>query len=469
MIELKSENKHRQQIDHIQKDVANRKAAIALKRPSSLSNTLRDEKYKQKSERLDISHLNKVLSIDPETQTALVEPRITMQELCKTTLRYGFVPLVVPEFTSITVGGAIMGSALESSSHRYGQFSDCCLEYELILGDGTMVKASPEEKSDLFNGISSSFGSLAMLTLAKIRLMKAKSAVHVTYKRFSDAHSLIEFLKKPCDAEYIEGVMLSEKSGIAIIGTLTDDKPTFRMNRAWSPWYYDRLVDESRESDVIPLQDYLFRWDRAAFWMARYLLSLPLMLQMLSRKDLPSIPEKMRKFAANLTPDRVPSALFRGLFGWTLSSKRLYHLWHSIPNNFAEQIFFVQDFYTPVSKAEEVYNHFQKTTGIFPVMFCSIKRASSPQFLSPHFGDQDFINIGLYGVPLSSRPVPELTAELEREIVAAGGRKMLYAMTYYPEQEFAKIYDDERYRALRKKYYSEKAFVPLYNKVANVL
>ena len=46
-----------------------------------------------------------------------VEPRITMEELVRKMMPYGLTIPVVPEFKSITVGGAIMGMGGESASH----------------------------------------------------------------------------------------------------------------------------------------------------------------------------------------------------------------------------------------------------------------------------------------------------------------------------------------------------------------
>ena len=64
---------------------------------------------------IDISGLSHVLSIDPLTKTALVEPNVTMESLVKKTLPQ-LLPPVVPEFPGIAVGGAPASTAGESSS-----------------------------------------------------------------------------------------------------------------------------------------------------------------------------------------------------------------------------------------------------------------------------------------------------------------------------------------------------------------
>ncbi|MCB1136518.1 MAG: hypothetical protein KDK78_09635, partial [Chlamydiia bacterium] len=84
------------------------------------------------------------------------------------------------------------------------------------------------------------------------------------------------------------------------------------------------------------------------------------------------------------------------------------------------------------------------------------------QFLSPHylhgascFPRPDFINVGVYGVPKSGEDIPAMTHALELAANALGGRKMLYALNYYSEEEFWAVYDRERYDALRCAYGAE--------------
>lgn len=35
-----------------------------------------------------------------------------------------------------------MGVGIESSSHLYGLFQHCCISFELVLADGSLVKCS---------------------------------------------------------------------------------------------------------------------------------------------------------------------------------------------------------------------------------------------------------------------------------------------------------------------------------------
>ena len=101
-------------------------------------------KYKM----IDTSFLNEIISIDPQKKIAIVESNVPMDQLLAATLQYNLMPQVVVEFPGITVGGAVQGAALESSSFRYGQFDDGCLAYEVITADGVRrIKNSPDPLS----------------------------------------------------------------------------------------------------------------------------------------------------------------------------------------------------------------------------------------------------------------------------------------------------------------------------------
>lgn len=477
MIHWKSEKEHERILQKLQHTLKDGHGHFSLFPSSTPSNTLRNGEYKASLASLDLSSLNTIISINLEEKWVKVEPRMTVHALCKELLPYGVMLPVTPEFSSITVGGAIMGAALESSSYRYGQFNDACLEYELLLGNGTLLTVSPQEYPELFYAITGSYGTLAILTLVKIQLIPIKKHVRVHYQQFDEKKLLIEFFRKEMqrqEVDFLDGIGVSNNCWVGIKGILSDDHaglPVFKST-PWSPWFYQHVTQVAQKGsyeEVLPLQHYLFRLDRGAFWMGRFLLRPSLLGRAFLRMRLSNIVEDIRAFAKTLGSKDNPSFFFRLLFNHLFSSHSLYRIWHAVPRAISEQLFFIQDFYAPLEKAEETLSLFIQKTDIFPIWLCPIKGTSSPQFLSPHYGKSSYLNLGFYGVPTSSTSVPALTAELEEAIFHFGGRKMLYSLTYYSQELFSKIYDTERYRELRKKYYADEVFLPLYNKVANVL
>ncbi len=394
---------HQLKVNELSKKLSKQKKSVLAR---SCSNTLRQGTYKKSCLQLDLRNFDKILEIGENY--AWVEPKVTIYDLVTQTLKLGLIPAVVPEFKSITIGGAIMGAALESSSHRYGQFNDICLEYELLLGDGSVVTASANKHADLFYGISGSYGTLAVLTKAKVRLIKAKPYVALSY--------LLKFPE--AKADFCDAVALAPGE-ICTIEAEMVDLPFYPLYQQKGSFFKHILSYPSQES--MHLKEYLFRFDKGAFWMGR----------------------------------QIP-------FGMSIPSKFLYRGLHTMPQKMIANRFFIHDYYVPSEHAQEVFNTFSKETNIYPIWLCPIKGTTTPQFLAPHYGKKSFVNIGIYGKIKDSI---FLSSKLERDILSFGGRKMLYSLTYYDEETFNKEYDAERYSLLRQKYHAEGAFPSLFNKV----
>ena len=143
------------------------------------------------SARPDLSLLNHVLSVSHDEATVTAEPGVTMEELVAATLPHGLVPKVVPEFRRITVGGAIMGGAMESGSFAHGMFHDTVACCELLLPNGTLAVASRSSHADLLAAIGGSYGSLASLTAATVECIRVPRTlspprVQVTFEWHAD-------------------------------------------------------------------------------------------------------------------------------------------------------------------------------------------------------------------------------------------------------------------------------------------
>ena len=70
--------------------------------------------------KLDVRSFGSVLRVNPDRMIADVEGMTTYGTLVDETLRYGLLPAVVPQLKTITVGGAVSGLGIESSSFKYG-------------------------------------------------------------------------------------------------------------------------------------------------------------------------------------------------------------------------------------------------------------------------------------------------------------------------------------------------------------
>src|SRR6195952_431625 len=135
---------------------------------------------------LDVSGLGRVISIDAAARTADVQGMCTYETLVAATLPHGLMPLVVPQLKTITLGGAVTGLGIESTSFRNGLPHESVLELDVLTGAGEIVTArATGEYADLFRGFPNSYGSLGYATRVRIELEPVQPYVALEHLRFT--------------------------------------------------------------------------------------------------------------------------------------------------------------------------------------------------------------------------------------------------------------------------------------------
>lgn len=396
------------------------------------TNTTRILSFKR-SEMIDVSDFTNVLSIDRQKMTAIVEPNVPMDALVDETLKHGLLPPVITEFPGITVGGGIQGGAGESSSFKWGFLSQTVNWVEYILADGSIVKASPSENTDLFYGAAGSSGTLGVITAVEMQLIPARKYVQLTYLPVTSFKDALAVVSKESHKEhdFVDGIMFGKDHGVIITGKLSDEKRgrLRRFSRAHDPWYYlhAAAIDAAgvTVSESVPLKDYLFRYNRGAFWVGRY---------------------AFQRFG-------VPfNALTRFLLNPILNTRKLYQ---ALQDSGASQEYLTQDLTFPLDKAEQLLDYVDKTTGIYPLWICPIKPEPRSPLLCNGLKTPLAINIGLWGPQIVNyTEFKKLNRQIEAKVSELGGKKWMYAHTYYTESEFWSIYDKAWYEKLRLKYHA---------------
>lgn len=392
---------------------------------------------------VDASQLDQVIEINTAERYVVVEPNVPLDRLVDATVAHGLVPPMVAEFPGITVGGAIQGGSGESSSFRWGGFHDTCLEYEIVLGNGELVAASRTEHADLFWGMSCAYGSLGVLTKVKIQLVPATTYVRVRYERTNGHAEAVRAIQAASAraVDFVDGILFSPKHGTVITGTYTNDKtlPVARFRRAIDDWFYLHAETVSREhpvyEELIPLRDYLFRYDRGGFWVAKY---------------------GFQKVPFN----RFTRLLLAGFF----KTRTLYKLMQG--SNYAYR-FLVQDICLPEDKVVDFLDFAKRQYTIYPLWLCPLKPAG-PDKLSPNaLATKLVINVGIWGpMKPGAESFVERNRQLEAKVRGLGGRKVLYAHSYYTEEEFWQVYDKRSYTRLRRTYHAGVIFPDVYAKTA---
>jgi hypothetical protein len=270
---------HAHAVDALSKEVASfhkSHTPFRINHGSTNSTRERDPNTPQ----LFIAHLNHIISIDVASKTAIVEPNVPLDAILSESLKSGLMPPVVMEFPGITVGGGFSGASGESTSWKEGLF-DCTIEeVEMILGNGDVVRAfNGGENAELFNAARCSLGTLGVVTLLKVRLTEAKDSVLLSYEKKSSIKATIDRVVELCEKDdagldFIEGLLYSRTEGVVITGRRVASRSPEarklsrqRFDRAIDPWFYRHAKDlPPTHSEVVPMESYLFRYDRGAFW-----------------------------------------------------------------------------------------------------------------------------------------------------------------------------------------------------------
>ena len=166
--------------------------------------------------------------------------------------------------------------------YRFGFFDRTINWIEIVLPNGEKVTASSTERSDLFYGAASSFGTLGVTTLLEVQLIDAKAYVELTYHPVSSISEAVEKMEDATDdssIDYLDGIMYSRDSGVVCSGRLTNDVKEGvkiqRFTRSTDRWFYlhaKKLIKgtASPVTEAVPIVDYVFRYDRGGFWVAVY-------------------------------------------------------------------------------------------------------------------------------------------------------------------------------------------------------
>lgn len=431
-----------------------RRAALAgglaaLRGPVALrkdgSNLFRERRAGGKG-RLDLRAFTHVLKVDRERGWVDAEAAIAYDDLVNTTLACGAMPAVVPELKSITPGGAAAGVAVGATSFRQGLMHETVLELEILLADGSIVTATPDnEHGELFHGFPNSYGTLGYALRVKARTLPVKRFVMVEREAHQDPARFFLDLESHChgDADFLDAVVFAPDEIYLNLGYSTDRAPEtsdYGLERI----YYRSIRD--KPVDYLTTHDYLWRWDTDLFWGSnKFLAQHPLARRLYGRKRLNS---------------RTYTRLMRlnGRLGFTRLLDRLRGLR-------SEAV--IQDVAVPVARSAEFLEFLHHHVGILPIWICPLRPRAGYRFpLFPLTPGQLYLNFGFWDVLRSreARSPGHANRLVERKARELGGIKSLYSDSYYPEDEFWEIYNRPAWERLKARYDPGRRLGDLYRK-----
>ncbi|WP_203909310.1 FAD-binding oxidoreductase [Rhizocola hellebori] len=401
--------------------------------------------------RLDVSEFGKVLKVDARERTADVQGMTTYEDLVAATLAHGLMPYVVPQLKTITIGGAVTGLGIESTSFKHGLPHESVLEMEILTGDGRIVIARPDnEHAALFDAFPNSYGTLGYALRLKIELLPVKPYVKLRHVRFDDAEQAFAALVKECANEsndFVDGTVFSRDEIYLTLAEFTDEAPA-TSDYTGMDIYYRSL--QTRQTDYLTVSDYLWRWDTDWFWCSRAF-------------------GVQNKFVRALWPRRYRrSDTYHKIVAFDRKHRLTDRVRKARGQQAEEPV--VQDVEVPVGHAAEFLDFFHREVGITPVWLCPLRlRGSKTWPLYPLEPESLYVNFGFWS-SVSLKPgmsVGYYNRLIEDEVTSLGGHKSLYSTVHYGREEFWRLYHGDAYAPIKAAYDPAGRLPDLYTKCTN--
>ena len=394
------------------------------------------------SRRLDVSAFSGVLSVEPGFAEVL--GMTTYEQLVDATLATGQMPLVVPQLKTITLGGAVAGVGIESSSFRNGTPHESVVEMDVLTGDGQVVTCSRERNADLFYGFPNSYGTLGYALRLRIELEPVKPYVHLRHVRCGSVAEAVELMRAP-EADFVDGTWFSPAEVYVTLARYADEAPAVSDYTGMQIYY--RSIQAKRE-DWLPIRDYIWRWDTDWFWCSRaFGVQNP----------------RVRRW--------IPRRYLRSDVWWKLVAFERRHQWKARLDRrkgLPEREDVIQDVEVPIDRLVGFMDVFAREIPIEPVWLCPLKQRSPQDVWELYALDPEtlYVNVGFWSsVALEPGEDPTTHNRLIEHLVdRLGGRKSLYSTSYYDHDHFWRLYNGPVYEVLKKTYDPDSRLLGLFEK-----
>jgi FAD/FMN-containing dehydrogenase len=396
---------------------------------------------------LDTSGLTGVIEVDARARTADVQGMCTYEDLVAATLPHGLMPLVVPQLKTITLGGAVTGLGIESTSFRHGLPHESVLEMDVLVPSGDLVTAAPEgEHADLYSAFANSYGTLGYALRIRIELQPVKPYVRLRHHRFDTAEEATAALGELTDVDFLDGTVFSPTEHYVTTGEFVDEPlPGARVSDYTGMEVFYRSL-RTRPVDHLTTHDYLWRWDTDWFWCSRAF-----------GVQVPAVRRLWPKRYRRSDVYRRLVALDQKYQASNTVRRRLGH---------PEEEMVIQDVEIPRENLPEFLAEFHEHVGIAPVWLCPLQlRGDRTWPLYPMAPHTPYVNVGFWSsVPITgdrwdhNRFIEDLVARLD-------GHKSLYSTVHYGRDEFWRRYNGTAYRAVKERYDPAGRVPDLYVKV----
>lgn len=409
---------------------------------------------------LDVSGLDGVISLDTAARTADVQGMCTYEHLVEETLRFGLIPHVVPQLKTITLGGAVTGLGIESTSFRNGLPHESVLEMDVFTGSGEVVTATPgNDHADLFRTFPNSYGSLGYATRLRIRLEPAPTYAALRHVRFHESDKLSAAIAEIVERGEWDGLRVDGLDGVAFepgeyyltLATWTDTATSTPSDYTGLDIYYRSiqqraLLDDG--SDLLTIHDYLWRWDTDWFWCSGAFGAQDPRIRRLW-------PRRWRR-----------SDVYMRLLGLDRRFGIADRLDRRAGRPQRERV--IQDVEVPVERLGEFLDWFDAEVGMRPVWLCPlVAHQDWPSY--PLEPGHTYVNVGFWGTVHVGPDAPDAPRNraIEAKVRELDGHKSLYSDSFYDQDTFDRLYDGANLAAVKHRYDPDDRFISLFEKAVS--
>lgn len=233
---------------------------------------------------LNMTRMNRILTIHSEDLDAVVQPGVTRTEL-NTALRDTGLMFTVDPGADATMGGMAATRASGTNSVRYGTMRENVLALEVVTADGTIIRTGTRAKKssagyDLTHLFIGSEGTLGIITELTVRLFGQPESISAATCAFDDLDNAVQSVILAIQIGLpLARIELIDETQIAALNAYSDsfelpEKPHLFLEFHGSPAGVTEQIATFKEiAEDLGASD--FEWaekteDRNRLWAARH-------------------------------------------------------------------------------------------------------------------------------------------------------------------------------------------------------
>ncbi len=179
--------------------------------------------------------MNKIVEVDAENLTAVVQPGVIIQELNNAAAKHGLMyPPDPGTVTTATMGGSVAENSGGLRGLKYGVTKHYVMGMEVVLANGDRVRfggktvknVTAYDFSNLFVGSEGTLGIIVEITCKLLPAPKYRRAMLATYKSVTDAGNTVSAIIKaqviPATLEILDNMTIRTVEDFAHVGLPVD-------------------------------------------------------------------------------------------------------------------------------------------------------------------------------------------------------------------------------------------------------